>query len=48
MLSNTFRCAREKAPQKVVTYIKSKGLYTMYAEYMNKTQTKTKYKQENG
>lgn len=49
ILSNTLTCAtKEKAPKKVVTKIKSKGLYTMYAEYLDKTQTKTKYKQENG
>lgn len=48
ILSNTFTCAREKAPKKVIIYTKSKGFYTMYAEYMDKTQTKTKYKQENG
>lgn len=48
ILSNTFTCAREKAPKKVIIYTKSKVFYTMYAEYLDKTQTKTKYKQENG
>lgn len=46
ILSHTYTCAREKAPKKVIIYTKSKGFYTMYAEYLDKT--KTKYKQENG